>query len=66
MNYIVICRVIVKIIVKHNSQIDRENMLELMTYLVHYLTGNWRNTDYNWPKLMIFKPVPDKEIAYTA
>ena len=36
----------------YNSQIDQENMQELRTYLVHYQTGNWRNTEYNWPKLL--------------
>ena len=30
--------------------INRENMQKLMTYLVHYYTGMWRNTECNWPK----------------
>ena len=35
-----------KQLVKYNTQINRENMQELMTYLVHYLTGSRRNAEY--------------------
>ena len=40
---------------KYNTQICPENMQELMTYLVHYQTGSWHNTEYDWPKLMTIK-----------
>ena len=32
---------------KYNTKIDRENMQELATYLVIYLTRDLRNTEYN-------------------
>ena len=41
--------------VKQNAQIDWGNMKELRTYLVHYQTEGWRNTEYNWTKLMKIK-----------
>ena len=41
----------------YNTQIDLENMQELRTYLVHYQTGSWRYTEYNWPKLKKNHPI---------
>ena len=39
-------------LVKYYTQIDRENMQEFITYLVHHLTGSWRYTEYNWNKVI--------------
>ena len=35
--------------IKYNARIDGESMQELTIYLAHYLTGSWRNTEYDWP-----------------
>ena len=40
---------------QYNTHIDRENMQELRTYLAHYQNESWRNTEYNWLKLMTIK-----------
>ena len=51
--------------VLYNTQIDRENLQELRTNLVHYETESERNTEYNWPKLMAIKLKSKKYHIYS-
>ena len=48
---------------KYNTRFDGEIMQELMTYLDHYFTGSWRNTEYNSPKLTTIEIISETKLT---